>query len=269
MTIVKAKSLIETYRAKAQSKDINELTGRTGRPDLTKFVINQMVLNLPVQANTILVDCGCGDAQFLIESANNGLDSYSGRLIGILPTFEEVTRIRNHLLLNSNIKQHLISIELGTAEESNLPNNFCDMLVCNGVLHGAGQTFKNVELALNEFYRITKVGGTVFIGEMPDSNELKGKDYGDSITSWLLWVLKNQGVKALSTSVRQTIKALFTSEPFVITPKYMFYMQPAMFVDLLKKHGFEVINFFKHKEITHDGLVYQSKTRWDYIAIKR
>lgn len=269
MTIVKAKSLIETYRAKALSKDINELTGRTGRPDLTKFVINQMTLKLPVQANTILVDCGCGDGQFLIESVVNGLDSYLGRVIGILPTLEEVTRVRNHLLLNSHIKQHLISIELGTAEKSNLPSNFCDMLVCNGVLHGAGQTFENVQLALDEFYRITKVGGTIFIGEMPDSNELEGKDYGDSITSWLIWVLKNQGFKAFFRSFKQTMRAIFTKEPFVITPKKMFFMHPTEFVALLKTQSIEVINCYRHKEITLDGEIYESKTRWDYIAIKK
>ena len=269
MTIIKTTSLIETYRAKALSRDINELTGRTGRPDLTKFVINQIALKLQVQANTILVDCGCGDGQLLIESADNGLDSYLGRIIGILPTVEEVTRVRNHLLLISNTKQHLISIELGTAEQTNLPNNFCDMLVCNGVLHGAGQTFEDVELALKEFYRITKVGGTIFIGEMPDSNELKGKDYGDSIASWLLWVLKNQGFKAFFTSFKQTIRAIFTNEPFIITPKEMFFIDPTEFILLLKAYDIEVINYYRHKEITPDGDIYESKTRWNYMAIRR
>ena len=98
MAIHKTKNLVETYRAKAGAKDINELTGRTGRPDLTRFVISQMIAKIPVNENMILVDIGCGDGLFLKKAAESGLDSYKGRLIGILPTKEEVIRVRNHLL---------------------------------------------------------------------------------------------------------------------------------------------------------------------------
>jgi ubiquinone/menaquinone biosynthesis C-methylase UbiE len=268
MTIVKTTTLVETYRAKASSKDINELTGRTGRPDLTRFVIDQMALNLPVQPNTIVVDVGCGDGQFLIAAANKGVNGYSGRLIGILPTVEEVVRVRNHLLYESNLEKHLLSIELGLAERTNLPDHFCDMLVCNGVLHGSGQTVDNVRLALIEFQRITKTGGTIFIGEMPDSNELSGKNYGDSISSWLFWVLKNQGLRTFMARLKQTIIALLTSEPLIITPKKMFYMPPSEFILLLNSYGIKVVNYYRHKEIDVNGNVYDSVSRWNYIATK-
>jgi hypothetical protein len=43
MAIHKAANLIEVYRAKAKSKDINELTGRIGRPDLTRFVTKNII----------------------------------------------------------------------------------------------------------------------------------------------------------------------------------------------------------------------------------
>lgn len=269
MTIVKTKTLVETYRAKASSKDINELTGRTGRPDLTKFVIDQMAINLPVQPNTILVDVGCGDGQFLLASASKGLNGYIGRLIGILPTKEEVTRVRNHLLDKSNIEQHLLSIEIGLAERTNLPDNFCDMLVCNGVLHGSGQTIDNVKLALLEFQRITKAGGTIFIGEMPDSNELTDKNYGDSVVNWLLWVFRNQGLTSFTARLKQIMIAFFTSEPFVITPKKMFFMPPNEFILLLDSFGIKVIRFYRHKEIDLSGNISESQFRWNYIAIKK
>ena len=139
MAIHKTKNLVETYRAKAGAKDINELTGRTGRPDLTRFVISQMIAKIPVNENMILVDIGCGDGLFLKKAAESGLDSYKGRLIGILPTKEEVIRVRNHLLEagdNSGGGGQLISIELGLAEKTSLPNNFADVVVCNSVLHG-------------------------------------------------------------------------------------------------------------------------------------
>ena len=63
MAIYKTKNLVETYRAK--EKDINALTGRTGRPDLNKFVIGQMIQKIKVRPNSVLVDIGCGDGLFL------------------------------------------------------------------------------------------------------------------------------------------------------------------------------------------------------------
>ncbi len=268
MTIYKTKSLIETYRAKASAKDINELTGRTGRPDLTEFIISQLSKKIPVQTNSIVVDVGCGAGLFLIKTAENGLDSYKGRLIGILPTVEEVSRVRNHLL-QGQYNKFLISIELGLAEKTNLPDDYCDILVCNGVLHGGGQSIENVKPALAEIYRITKPGGTIVIGEMPDSDEMTGKNFGDSITKWLYWVLKNQGFKSFWTRLKQTIPAFFSNEPFIVGPKNSFYMPPQNFIALLEQYGIHVVEHYRLKEIDGDGTEYESKTRWNYIGIKR
>lgn len=268
MTIIKTKDFVETYRAKAGSKDINELTGRTGRPDLTRFVIQQMVSKIPVAENSILVDIGCGDGLFLKEIGKMKLDSYKGRLIGILPTKEEVTRVRNHMLNDDEVSRQLISIELGLAEKTNLPDNFADVVVCNGVLLGAGQTIENTKAALTEFYRITKVGGCIFIGEMPDTNEMAGKTYNDSIVSWLYWVWKNQGAAQFWIRLKQTLTALFSNEPFIIYPKNMFFMPPNEFIALLSAHGIDVIEHYRHKEIDTTKNIYESKTRWNYIGIK-
>jgi ubiquinone/menaquinone biosynthesis C-methylase UbiE len=268
MTVHKTKSLVETYRAKAMAKDINELTGRTGRADLTQFVISQIASKVPVNANSILVDIGCGDGLLLLKSADNGLNGFEGRLIGILPTTEEVSRVRDHLLKTNN-SSHLISIELGMAEKTSLPDNYCDILVCNSVLHGGGQNIENVQLSLREFYRITKPGGKIFIGEMPETNELEGKDYGSSIISWLVWVLKNEGFKSFWIRFKQTVPTFFSSEPFVIAPKNMFFMSPARFTELLNRYGVEVTEHYRHKEIDSNGIICDSKTRWNYIGIKR
>lgn len=264
MTIVKTKTLVETYRAKAGAKDINELTGRTGRPDLTHFVIGQIVSKLRVWKDATLVDIGCGDGQLLKRVAANGLDSYQGRLIGVLPTKEEVVRVRNHLLDTD----HLISIELGLAERTKFPNDFADVVVCNSVLHGGGQTIDNVKASLREIHRITKAGGTIFIGEVPDTDELAGRNYGDSISGWLLWVLKTQGLGQFWLRVKQTVPAFFSREPFIVAPKSMFYMPPADFVRLLEQHGIEVMEHYRHREIDPAGNVYDSTTRWDYVARK-
>jgi hypothetical protein len=121
---------------------------------------------------------------------------------------------------------------------------------------------------LNEFNRITKHGGKIFIGEMPDIDELAGKNYGDSIVAWLFWVLQNQGVSQFFIRLKQTIHALIGKEPFVIAPKRGFFMQPQQFVVFLEQHGFKVIEYYRHKEIDASGNVYDSPTRWDYFAYK-
>ena len=270
MTVYKPKSLIEVYRAKASSQNINELTGRTGRPDLTRFVIDEIIPKLPLRAETVLVDIGCGDGLLLLK-ASIGIDSYRGRLIGVLPTVEEVTRVRAHLVTGADIlisNPPLISIELGQAEKTSIPDHFCDILVCNSVLHGSGQTMKDVKLALEEFQRITKIGATCFIGEMPDADEFAGKNYGNSITAWLFWVLKNQGFFSFFARLKQAFFALVSSEPFVIAPKNMFFMRPEDFSDLLNQYGFKVVEHYRHREVDGKGQVYESKTRWNYIAIR-
>lgn len=271
MTIYKTKSLIETYKYKAKSKDINELTGRTGRPDLTAYVINQIVSKIPMKADSVLVDIGCGDGLLLKEMIKKGIDGYKGRLIGILPTKEEVSRVREHLLQAATAEESLISIEYGMAEKTALPREYADIVICNSVLHGAGQSINNVEASLKEFERILKVGGLLYIGELPESNEISGsvKYVGDSIIGWLFWVLKKQGYSAFWRRFKQTIVALFTDEPFLIVPKTMFYMAANDFINLLKRYGFEVREYFKHKEINQEGKEYDSPTRVNYIAIKK
>ncbi len=98
MTIYKPKSYIEAYRLKAKSKDINELTGRSGRTDLTKFIVNQILSKIKLNPDTVLVDIGCGDGMLLQKANQRGIDANIGKLEGILPTEEEVTRVKEYLL---------------------------------------------------------------------------------------------------------------------------------------------------------------------------
>lgn len=268
MTVFRSKNFVEVYRAKATAKDINELSGRTGRPDLTRFVASQIVDQLPVSADTVLVDIGCGEGSVLLAAAAKGLDSYRGRLIGILPTQEEVARLRTHLLQVETGNRHLVSIERGLADDTGLPDQYADIVVCNGVLLILS-TLENVKRALREIHRITKPGATVYFGEQPDRDEMSGRNYGDSITSWLLWVLKNQGFKAFWIRLRQTIPAFFSSEPFVIVPKNMFHIPAAEFIELLRQSGFDIREHHRHKEMDATGGTYDSETRWDYVAVRR
>jgi ubiquinone/menaquinone biosynthesis C-methylase UbiE len=73
-----------------------------------------------------------------------------------------------------------------------------------------------VKDALREIARITKPSGHVFIGEVPYVNEHEGKKYGDSISLWLWWVLRNQGLAQFFTRLKQTFVALFYKEPDLV-----------------------------------------------------
>jgi hypothetical protein len=104
---------------------------------------------------------------------------------------------------------------------------------------------------------------------MPDTDELAGKNYGDSITGWLLWVLKHQGFGQFWLRVRQTVPAFFSTEPFVVAPKKMFYMPPDDFIRLLGQHGIEVTEHWRHREIDAAGIAHDSRTRWNYMGKRR
>lgn len=270
MTIIKTKDSIEAYRARAKSSDINELTGRTGRSDLTKYVVSQIIKKISIKNNFNILDVGCGDGLFLTETSKKINGKFTGELIGILPTNEEVARVKDHLEKNYENNRNIpIRIDIGRLGKVNLPESYCDIIVCNSVFHVGNRTQEDTEIALKEFNRIIKIGGTLFIGELPDTDENIGKDYGESILSWLFWVLKNQGIKSFFSRLKQTIPALFSKEPFVITPKQkMFYMEPSNFIRIAERYDFEILSKFKHKEIDKNGLDCLSKTRWDYIFKK-
>ena len=270
MTIIKVKNSIEAYRARAKSKDVNELTGRTGRSDLTKYVISEIIKKIPIKLNFNVLDVGCGDGQFLIESSKTINGKFTGKLIGILPTNEEVERVKSHIEKNYQNNNIPIRIDIGKLGKINLPLSYCDIIICNSVFHVANQTHEDVELALKEFKRILKIGGILFVGELPDKDENIGKDYGDSILSWLFWVLKNQGLKSFFSRLKQIIPALLSKEPFIISPKQkMFHMKPDNFISIAEKYDFELVKNYKHKEINENRIEYLSKTRWDYIFKKK
>jgi ubiquinone/menaquinone biosynthesis C-methylase UbiE len=270
MTIIKTRNSIEAYRARAKSKDINDLTGRTGRPDLTKYVITQIIKKIPIKNNSNIIDVGCGDGLFLIELSKSIISKFTGELVGILPTKEETERVKHHLAKNYNDNFNItIKINLGRIDKIDLPKSHSDVIVCNSVLHVGCRSQQDINMALKEFNRIMKTGGTLFIGELPDTDENVGKNYGESILSWLFWVFKNQGVQSLIFRLKQTIAAIFSEKLFIISPKQkMFHIKPDSFISLAKRFGFKIVSSFRHGEIDENGLEYLSKTRWNYIFKK-
>lgn len=269
MTIIKAKNSIEAYKALSKSKNINEITGRSGRPDLSKFVTDQMSKRIKINKNSVVVDIGCGDGEYLLKSTKNLFGKFNGKLIGILPSYEEIERVKKHLKITRIKEMPAITIKFGTTNETNLPTSYSDITVCNGVLCLAGTSLEDIKLALSEFSRITKKGGDLYIGEIPNKDESGNKKYGDSILRWLYWVLKNESLISFFKKLIKLLIALFTSEPFIVyTQKTAFFMEPKSFIKLVGDYGFEIKEYNKHLEINKKGFEYESKSRWDYLFVK-
>jgi ubiquinone/menaquinone biosynthesis C-methylase UbiE len=278
MGIYKAKTIEEVYKLKALHKDVSALSGRT-EPEKTQFIAEGVASKLEFTKGTILIDVGCGDGTFLEYALEKGVNPFEGRLIGLLPNIEEVLRVTEHLATNA--KSKYISVVRSDARRTNLPENYADILVCNGVLHGTGMTLNYVKSSLLEFYRVLShtrkdgvssegiVGkGLLYIGEMPDSNELVSRQYGDSVIKWLFWVLRNQGFRELVDRLKQVLSALFGSEPFIITPKFHFHATPEEFTALLTECGFTSVSYWKCIELDRSGGKQESETRWNYMAFK-
>lgn len=161
----------------------------------------------------------------------------------------------------AHLQSDRIDIRPGLADATGLPDGFADILVCNGV----PLIVPDVEAALREMARIAKPGARVFIGEIPKANEQVGKNYGGSIGKWLVFVLRRQGIRAFGKCLRQVLVAMFSREPFIISPKKAFYMEPQTFTDMVERCGFRLIERFTHLEIDRAGIVYESSTRIDYL----
>jgi SAM-dependent methyltransferase len=263
MTIHRAPNYQEEYRIRARSNDAHQLTGRT-RPSLTEFVNDQITGKVELKPGSVVVDIGCGNGAFLQKAANKGVQTNGGRLIGILPTEEEARRLRQHL---NAAGKDVISIQVGRLGGTGLSDGIADVVVSNSVFILLDNKEAAIE-ALLEIKRIAKPGCTVFIGELPDRDEMAGRTYGNSISAWLLWVLRNRGLKAFIASCRQTLKALLTKEPFIVSTKKVFHCDPQDFNNLLHAHGFNVLECYRHKEIDENGDIHESPTRWNFLARK-
>jgi len=217
MPIKKVKNSTEKYREIAKSgDDPHTLTGRGSNKDLTvqrvQFVSNNVRL-LNTKFNCIL-DVGCGNGAFLDELRHLG-----AKCIGILPSTEEC-QIVSQLLTHDNV-----TIERGISNNLPCEGDSIDLLLCNSVLHGIGFDQNLVRNSLREFHRVLRKGAILYIGEIPELNEMDGRNYGTSFILYCLWVLKNRGVITMLRQVRDYIHCALTNRIYTIQPTNMFFLQ--------------------------------------------
>lgn len=293
MGIFKAQSGEEVYRLRALSNEgINTITGRGNDADFTRIVALNILDLFELEARKVILDVGCGDGTLLRQCLKRGFDGEKGKLIGILPSKEEIARVLDDL----DTTEFIINFELGFSSQLNLNSNSVDILICNSVLHLAGMTEVKVRDSLLEFNRVLRVSetslgsksipsrliqeigapknritgsGILFIGEMPDRDELQGKDYGDSILRWLAYVFANDGLCKFILKSCEVVSAILGSKNFIIAPKFMFYQSPTTFIKTLSEFGFEAIYYWKFQEKSkYSSKMIESQTRWNYLARK-
>lgn len=264
MAIIKAQDFVDVYRHKAKSTDLNELSGRTGRPDVTQYVAKKILEDIDLRPGMRLVDIGCGDASLLKEAAQQF--GHQVELIGIVPTQEEADKLIAHLAGLGQIYEH-IQILKGDHEHLPLTDSQAQRVVANGTLILIPQ-IERIECALAEMARIADKGALIYVGEIPKNDELADRDYDDSVSLWLLWTLRKQGIRAFWLRLKQTLRALISQEPFVIAPKKTFFSSDQDFVRLLSQHSLTPQKVKPHAQPGASGMIEDCRNRMNYWAIK-
>lgn len=258
MPIHKVKHHVDVYRLKATQSQLNELSGR-GNPEITRYLNHKIVNELQIVPSDVLVDVGCGDGSLLTHCAKQIRQG-----IGLVPTQEELERLYSTYASIENIR-------FDKAMSKSLPfhNDSVDKLVCNGVLLLL-PSVKELEESVREFSRVTRNNALLWIGEMPyiDENQYYGTTYGDSLTGWLVFLLKKRGIRAALQGVLRIVRAMFTKESFIISPKQILYVDPQQFIRLAESNQFRCMKYEKTKTKNIAGVEMESSTRYDYLLMK-
>jgi ubiquinone/menaquinone biosynthesis C-methylase UbiE len=263
MPIKKVINSIEKYREIAKSlTDRHMLTGRGSDKEFTSNRISYIKKNISQMADSFdnMLDVGCGDGSFmesLIQLGNN--------FVGVLPTQEE-TEVVKRLLKNSK------NITVIQGLSTNLPfkDKSKQFILCNSVLHSVGFNDDLVKKSLYEFYRILTDDGILYVGEIPELNEMEGRDYGTSFYKYLIWVLKNRGILFFFNQLLEYFTCLFSKKIYTLQPTNMYFCSNIEFKDLLNKIGFKVRKIYdseNNNTIFSDDKSIKDR-RLDYVCIK-
>lgn len=262
MPIIKIRSSQEKYRSIAKNHiDPHQLNGRGDNKKYTEMRMNYILKNITNFRKTYdnVIDIGCGDGNLLKK-----FSKIAKSCIGILPSLEEKKIVEKLVKPFSNIK-----IIHGLSNKTSVIDNSADLVICNSVLHGIGFNKSIVEESLKEFYKKIKKGGILYVGEIPNKNEMEGRNYGISFFKYLIWATKNRGLFFAFEQLKEYFFCLFSKKGYTIQPPEQYYCSKSLFVDLLEKNNYKVVaiyDFMSNEEKTHARI--DLKTRLDYLCIK-
>lgn len=271
MPIIKVINSIEKYREISKSSiQRNFLSGRGSNKQLTLQRIKNIKTNLSQikiknrEGERVwfenMADIGCGDGSFM-----ENLINFGNNFVGILPTQEEIELVKKYLKNHKNIfVMKGLSTKLPFEDESK------QFLLCNSVLHSVGFDYYSVKDSLYEFYRVLSRDGILYIGEIPELNEMEGRDYGYSFYKYLIWVLKNRNISNFFKELMNYLKCFFSKEVYILQPTKSYFCPKIKFIKLLQQVGFKVEKICvskNNKTILFDDIKIERR-RLDYICTK-
>jgi SAM-dependent methyltransferase len=207
MPILRTASHFDFYRFNAtKTVELERLSGRGPNREKTERVAHHILSRIDAKHAHVIVDVGCGDGTLLDLALCE-------KRIGVLPTSEEQNRLA--------IARPHLTVLLGDAQDRlPLPDAAANRVVCNGVLlHFCN--LEQVRNAIAELARITKPGGTVYIGEIPEAPHM-GIDHSSPVR-WLRSLLRCHGPRAAVAGLKDLAVAATSKR------ELMFYPEPAFF----------------------------------------
>lgn len=235
MPIVKVFSRKEEYRVYATTYlDSNEMSGRGRNKELTERISKNIFNKIRpfIKDGFKILDFGCGNAE-LLKIIDKGIQ-FNIKLIGTSPTDEEVIRLRRE------IKSRRIQLIRLEAKQLIRRKDCIDIIIANSVLLLMDDI--DIQAFLFNSHKRLGINGVLYLGEIPEFDELSDKLYGDSIYKWILYILNTRGYR---NAIKEIIKILIcrlSREVFLIVPKKVWYIEKEKFVARVESLGFKLLS---------------------------
>jgi ubiquinone/menaquinone biosynthesis C-methylase UbiE len=252
LAVLRTKDAVATYAALAKAQDLHHLSGRLTHRELTRYINEQIEAGLELDPDCSVIDIGCGDGTLLA-----GLQGKVRESLGIVPSAEELVR------LDAAYDLPNLRFARGLADAVPAPDNSFDRVVINGVLLVLDEAA--VPRAVAELKRVARPGALIWIGEVPDRDELavKNRYRGRSTVGFLLHKWRQKGFRKALRKAISLLKPADRAE--VVFGHRMFWMPSDSFLTLCRAAGLELVWARRHREIDSAGQPRESPTRMDYL----
>jgi ubiquinone/menaquinone biosynthesis C-methylase UbiE len=211
----------------------------------TQFKIGRLVEQLPLDADSHVLDVGPGDGSLF-----RAIASRVARCCGVDPSENAIARLRSLFEGAPNVE-----FAVGTSDRIPFDDDTFDVVVINSVILVLPDV-ETVDRTLGELVRVCRPGGTVFVGEVPFCAEGEG-----GIRSYFLRKIRELGLAGTLRSVYRTyLRPVLRGGPLVTAPLGKTLHFPAAgFAERCRRHGVEVA-VRRHLEPRRPSL-----TRNDYV----
>jgi len=232
------------------AKNDYDMNGRS--KESTNYDIKQIIKKLNFKPKDIVLDIGPGNGilfKFLLETGN------IKKGIGIDPGEDSVLRLKT--LFKNDPKINFIKSE---AYEIPFKNKTFDKIVMNSII----QYFYNIEnvvKTLKEIKRVSKSHATIYIGDVPSTNDLYKLGVKNSLRR-IFFNIKKEGIFKTLRKISIMIKKRVNEPKIIVKNQSTIFFKPEEFIKLCRKNNLYG-NFERHYSIEKGKIV--ETNRFDYI----